>query len=267
MEAMTEFGTFDMEMLGITQDQIKEVDSSEAEVVSRVLMSRIKDITANIRPDGITFNATCVRSMVDVIHIQMYIDRGKHRLYVRPAQEFDKNSKRWCNEKDGKRTGRKITGRPFGDRIYKMMGWSKGYSYRVVGYPAIEAGTDDEYLLYFDLDEFDQTLLTERGMEAAGVDDSDLGDKAEQIRADMAEEKARREKAREEAKASGRRTRTRKKRKYFDAVEDGAFGVKKKDHVDRIELPPLEQLELLSMTEEPVQEQEVDPQHEGGGEP
>jgi hypothetical protein len=43
--------------------------------------------------------------------------------------------------------------------------------------------------------------------------------------------------------------------------------VKKKDHVDRIELPPLEQLELLSMTEEPVQEQEVDPQHEGGGEP
>ena len=56
MEAMNEFGTFDMEMLGITQDQIKEVDSSEAEVVSRVLMSRIKDITANIRPDGITFN-------------------------------------------------------------------------------------------------------------------------------------------------------------------------------------------------------------------
>ena len=58
-----------------------------------------------------------------------------------------------------------------------------------------------------------------------------------------------------------------KKTKFFDAVEDGAFGVKKKDHVDRIELPPLEQLELLSMTEEPVQEQEVDPQHEGGGEP
>ena len=73
---MTEFGTFDMEMLGITQDQIKEVDSSEAEVVSRVLMSRIKDITATIRPDGITFNATCVRSMVGVIYIQMYIDRG-----------------------------------------------------------------------------------------------------------------------------------------------------------------------------------------------
>ena len=54
---MNEFGTFDLDMLGISSAQIKEVDSSEAEVVSRVLMSRIKDIVATIRPDGITFNA------------------------------------------------------------------------------------------------------------------------------------------------------------------------------------------------------------------
>ena len=258
---MNEFGTFDMEMLGITQGQIKEVDSSEAEIVSRVLMSRIKDITATIRPDGITFNATCIRSMIGVNHVQMYIDREKHRMYVRPAVEYDKDSKRWCNEKDGKRTSRKLTGRPFGDRIYKMMGWSKGYSYRVIGYPAIEVGTDDEYLLYFDLDEFDQNLLTERGMEEAGVDDSDLGEDAAKIHADIAEEKAQKEKAREEAKASGKRKHSRKKTKYFDAVEDGAFGVKKKDHVDRIELPLLEQLELVSMTCKPEEEQDVRPQH------
>ena len=248
---MNEFGTFDMELLGITPDQIEKVDSSEAEVVSRVLMSRIKDITATIRPDGITFNATCVRSMIGVIHIQMYIDRGKHRLYVRPAQEYDKDSKRWCNEKDGKRISRKITGRPFGSRIYNLMGWSKAYSFRVTGYPAIEDGTDDEYLLYFDLNEYDQNLLTERALESAGVDDEDLGENADQIRAEMAEEKARKEKAREEAKTSGRRKHSRKKTMYFDAVEDGAFGVKKKYHLDRIELPPLDQLELLSMTEEP----------------
>lgn len=263
---MNDFGTFDTEMLGITQEQIKEVDSSEAEVVSRVLMSRIKDIVATIRPDGITFNATCIRSLIGVIHIQMFIDRDKHRLYVQPAEEFDKDSRRWCNEKDGKRFSRKITGRPFGDRIYKMMGWSKGYSYRVVGYPSIEAGTEDEYLLCFELDEFDQNLLTERGLEFAGVDDDDLGENAEQIRAEMAEEKAQKEKAREEAKASGKRKHSRKKTKYFVAVEDGAFGVKKRDHVDRIELPALEQLELLGMSDDSVQTKEIYTQHEGGGE-
>ena len=262
---MNEFGTFDTEMLGITQDQIKEVDSSEAEVVSRVLMSRIKDIVATIRPDGITFNATCIRSMIGVVHVQMFIDRSKHRLYVQPAEEFDKDSRRWCNEKDGKRTSRKITGRPFGDRIYKMMGWSKGYSYRVVGYPAIEAGTEDNYLLYFDMDEFDQNLLTEKGLEEAGVDDTDLGDRAEQIRAEMAMEKAQKEKAREEAKNSGKRKHSKKKTKYFNTVEDGAFGVKKKNHINRIDIPSWEQLELLGMSDDSVPSQQITPQHERDG--
>ena len=253
---MNEFGTFDIEMLGITSDQISEVDSSDSEVISRVLTSRIKDIVATIRPDGITFNATCIRSMFGVIHIQMYIDRKKHRLYVQPAQEYDKDSRRWCNEKNGRRTSRKITGRPFGDRIYKMMGWSKGYTYRVVGYPAREIGTEDEFLLAFDLDEYDQNLLTEKGLAAAGVDDDDLGDLAEQIHADIAEEKAQKEKAIEEAKTSGRKKRSRKKQKYFNAVENGAFGVKKRDHESRIDIPPLEQLELLNMTDENAREKE-----------
>ncbi len=263
---MNEFGTFDIEMLGITQDQIKEVDSSQAEIVSRVLMSRIKDIVATIRPDGITFNATCIRSMIGVIHVQMYIDREKHRLYVQPAEEFDKDSRRWCNEKDGKRVSRKITGRPFGDRIYKMMGWSKGYSYRVIGYPSKEAGTDNDYLICFDLDEYDQNLLTERGLESAGVDDEDLGEKAELIRAEMAEEKAQKEKAREEVKKAGKRRHSRKRTRYFDTVEDGAFGVKKINHEGRITIPPLEQLELLDVTGGEGRELHLDPQFEGGEE-
>lgn len=262
---MNEFGTFDLEMLGITAEQIKEVDSSEAEVVSRVLMSRIKDIVATIRPDGITFNSTCIRSMIGVIHIQMYIDREKHRLYVQPAEEFDKDSRRWCNEKEGKRVSRKITGRPFGDRIYKMMGWSKGYSYRVVGYPSVEAGTEDEFLLCFDLDEYDQNLLTEKAMESAGVEDSDLGESAEQIRAAMAEEKAQKERAKEEAKTSGKKKRSKKTTKYFETVEGGAFGVRKKNHVNRINIPPLEQLELMDMTGDTAQEPQENLWNEGAG--
>lgn len=263
---MNEFGTFDIEMLGIAPEQIREVDSSEAEVVSRVLMSRIKDIVATIRPDGIVFNTTCVRSMKDVFYIKMSIDRDKHMLYVEPAEEYDKDSRQWCNEKDGKRTSRKITGRPFGDRIYKMMGWSKGYTFRVTGYPAREAGSDGDYLLAFDLDEYDQKLLTEKGLEAAGVEDEDLGGNAEQIHADIAEEKAKAEKAREEAKASGKKKRSKKKTVYFSAVEDGAFGVRKKEHTDRIEVPPLEQLEILDMSTESTLGQQAAPQYDGGWE-
>ena len=192
---MDEFGKFDTQMLGITEDQIVEVDASEAEVVSRVLTPRVKDIIVTFRPDGITFNTTCVRSMKDVVFIQMYIDRKKQKMYVSPSMEYEKNSKQWCTVKNDVRSSRKITGRGFGNLAYNVMGWSKGYSYRVIGYPARQRGTEDEYMLVFDLDVFDRSLLTEKGLAAAGVEDKDLGEDAERIHADIAEAQAQKEKA------------------------------------------------------------------------
>ena len=259
---MSEFGTFDTEILGIANDQIQEVDASEAEVLSRVLTSRIKDITVTIRPDGITFNTTCIRSMVGVVYILMYVDRKKHMLYVEPAEEFDKDSRRWCNEKNGKRTSRKITGRPAGNRFYQLMGWSKGYSYRVTGYPAKQKGVENEYLLAFDLNEYDQRLLTEKGLTAAGVEDEDLGEAAKQIHKDIAEEQAQKEKAREEAKATGKKKRSRSKTTYFSVVENGAFGIPKKDYEPRIEIPSYDQMELLTVDNA---DNDNPPSEEGGG--
>ena len=247
---MSEFGTINKQLLGITDEDIKEVDASEAEVVSRVLMSRMKDIVVTFRADGITFNTTCIRSIEGVVHIQMMVDRSLHRLYVAPAEEFDKDSYRWCTVKDGKRTSRKITGRDFGDRIYKMMGWNKGYSYRVTGYPAVQVDSEGEYLLVFELDEFDNNLLTEKGLLLAGVEDEDLGDKAQQIHADIEKERIRKEKAREEARATGKRRRGRRKKGYHQEIEDGAFGTAKKDHVDRVQVKPLDELELLGSIDE-----------------
>ena len=34
---------------------------------------------------------------------------------------------------------------------------------------------------------------------------------------------------------------------HQESLQNDAFGVKQKDHVDRIVVPPLEQLEMLSM--------------------
>lgn len=248
---MNEFGTINTQMLGITEDQIREVDASEAEVVSRVLTPRIKDIVATIRPDGITFNTASVRSMNDVVFIQMYIDRGKHILYVAPCEEYDKNSKQWCSVKNGIRTSKKIAGRGFGDKIYKLMGWSKGYSFRVLGYPARQIGTEDEYLLAFELDEFSRTLLSEKGLTMAGVDDSDLGEDAKQIHAQIAEEQEKKAKAKAEAEATGKKKRMKKKVEYSGEIADGAFGAQKKDFKNRLEIPVLNELEQVTDQADP----------------
>ncbi len=253
---MNEFGTINTQMLGITEDQIREVDASEAEVVSRVLTPRIKDIVATIRPDGITFNTASVRSMNDVVFIQMYMDRGNHLLFVSPCEEYDKDSKQWCSIKNGLRTSKKISGRGFGDKIYKLMDWSKGYSFCVRGYPARQRGTENEYLLAFELDDFSRTLLTEKGLTMAGVDDTDLGEDAKQIHAQIAEEQEKKAKAKAEAKATGKKKRTKKKVEYSSEIEDGAFGRKKKEFKSRVEMPVLSELEQVGMdevkTESPV---------------
>ncbi|MBR3245352.1 MAG: hypothetical protein IKF90_22095 [Parasporobacterium sp.] len=246
---MSENSKLDLDFLGITEDQIKTVDVSEADVVSRQLMSRVKEITATIRPDGIIFNTTCIRSMIDVAYIQMLVDREKHLLYVRPSEEYNKDTFRWCNIKNQKRTSRKITGREFGKRIYNIMktqGWSKGYSYRVGGTPAKQVNADDEYMLVFELDEYDENLMTTKGLLSAGVDDEDLGEKAEQIRMEISIM----EKEQAEAKAAaadGKKRRVRKRIRHQKVLEDGAFGVKSKEHVNRIEVPVIEQLEMINL--------------------
>ena len=93
-------------------------------------------------------------------------------------------------------------------------------------------------------------LLTEKGLLLAGVEDEDLGDKAQQIHADIEKERIRKEKAREEARATGKRRRGRRKKGYHQEIEDGAFGTAKKDHVDRVQVKPLDELELLGSIDE-----------------
>lgn len=243
---MEQIGSINLDYLGITADKVIDVDASQAEVVSRQLMSRVKDIMMTIKPDGVYFNCTCIRAMLGVSFIHMLIDEDTHHFYVKPAEEYDKDSFRWCCIRHERRESRKITGREFGQRIYRLMGWSKGYYYQIGGTPAKQIGTDDEFLLVFELDAFDRYLMTEKGLKAAGVFDEDLGAEAEQIHFDIAlvaeekaEAKARAAEGKKQRKPSTRKT-------YQKNLQQGGFGVPLKDHVDRIPVPPLEQLEMIT---------------------
>ena len=104
-------------------------------------------------------------------------------------------------------------------------------------------------MLAFELDDFSRTLLTEKGLTLAGVEDSDLGEDAKQIHAQIAEEQEKKAKAKAEAEATGKKKRTKKKVEYSSEIETGAFGRKKKDFKNRIEIPVLSELEQVGMEE------------------
>jgi len=229
-----------MEYLNMSRDDIREVDANEAEVVSRQLLSRMREITMTVRPDSMSFNNTCITAFENVVYVHFLMDKKKKLLYVKPVEQYDKDAQRWCVIKNGARKSRKITGKPYADRVYRLMGWSKGYYYRVTGAPAVQIGQEDEYLMVFELSEYDELLLTEKARHSAGVEDEELGDSLERIQSEV--------RAMEEDKKNKV-----KRRRNRITVDDDAFGVPLKDHRNRVVIPPLDQismdLELLTNTD------------------
>ena len=214
--------------LGVPVDSIRIEDFQESELLSSSLRSNVKDPQVTIRPDGIQFNNACIRLFENVQYVYIGFDREKKWLIINECERDDIDSQRWCNEKEGKLESRKITGRDYSDRIYKMMGWNKGYYYKVIGELSLQENdeTGEPYLL-FELSNNHQHALTEKGRAAAKVTDEEVGEEElAKIRAE--EEKEAKEKA--EAEARGEKP-VRRNKYIINGIDPDSFGTKRKDHM------------------------------------
>lgn len=228
-------------LLGTAEDALMKISLEGAEVVRRQFLSHLKDNVVSIRPDGIQFNNACITRMEEVQYIHILIKRSEHWLIVKPSEADDKDSQRWCTEIDGVRKGRKISGREFATRMYNMMDWSKGYAYKVCGTPALRVDKEDELLMVFELDEAEAYPLTAKSRKYAGVEDREIGTvelkKLEEIEKTNEEERRKRKIMKDSGVTPPR---VRKRRKFPEAWGD-SFGTLFENHVDRIELPRIEQ--------------------------
>ncbi|MCD7811223.1 MAG: hypothetical protein LUG91_05145 [Ruminococcus sp.] len=232
------------QILGMTEDELPRVSLKGSEVVRRQYLSHIREAILTVRPDGVMFNNSCIAMMEDVVYIQFLVNRQEHRIIIRASVENDRDSQRWCNEKDGKRKSRKITGREFSIRVYRMMGWSRGYYYKICGTPALQVDKEDELLLVFDLDECERYTMTAKGRKAAGVTDEELGEELQKIQ----EEESRKE---AETVTSDESTPKKSKRKgrFPDSWDSDSFGVPVEEHENRVEVDRLQQITLNDFLE------------------
>ena len=179
----------------------------DGEVVRGEFMSRVNDEYVTLTPDGIRFSTNCIRSWEDTDHIHLIIDEKQQLLIIRKSEKDDPNSQRWSNKKDDKRYGRKITGREFGKRLYKMMKWSFGYSHRINGYLGANEADPSEKLWYFQLDQSEAFPLMRNTRRKMGINDEDIEDKdiviLEKIEEKKTEELRERAKIKEEGKEPG----------------------------------------------------------------
>ena len=219
--------------LGMLESEIQSKDFRDSEILSSLLRLNVKDPQVTIRPDGIQFNNACIRLFEDVTHIYISYDRGKKWLVINECGRDEIDGQRWCNDKDGKLQSRKITGKDHSERVYRMMGWNKGYYYKVLGSltTQIDDDTKEPYLM-FELEKYHQIALTEKGRAAAGVSDEDVGE------AELAKIRAEAERiAKERADAEARGEKPRSRRKHIiGGIEEDSFGTKRKDHASHIDV-------------------------------
>ncbi len=232
------------QILGMTEDELPRVSLKGSEVVRRQYLSHIREAILTVRPDGVMFNNSCIAMMEDVVYIQFLVNRQEHRIIIRASVENDRDSQRWCNQKDGKRKSRKITGREFSIRVYRMMGWSRGYYYKICGTPALQEDKEDELLLVFDLDECERYTMTAKGRKAAGVTDEELGEELQKIQEEESRKAA-------EATASDENApkKSKRKGKFPDSWNSDSFGVPVEEHKNKAEVDRLHQITLNDFLE------------------
>lgn len=223
------------ELLGVPLDQLRVIDLSGAEIVRRQYLSHLRDPQVTIRPDGIQFNNTAIQMLEDAVYVYIIMDRKLKWLVVEKVDPDVRDCQRWCSVKDGVKKSRKITGADYADRAYRMMGWNKGYYYKVCGTPALSALKKGVVHIIFELENYDRYCLTEKARKTAGVLDSEIGEEElENIKTETEAVK----KAKEEAAANGTRSH-RKKYKHPDNWDSESFGEPYTLHKDRLELPKL----------------------------
>jgi hypothetical protein len=187
------------------------------QTVRRELFAHLREPQMTIRKDSITFNTACIEGLEDTVYIQILVNQDQKRLVIKKCEKDDRDSLRWCIQKNDKRKSRKITGRQFCNMIYKMMSWDNLCRYKILGHRIDYQG---ETLYAFELD--DAEIFRERPKRTKA--------ELEKLREEMTPEELEAMKQRE-AKAS---------RTPFYPGDLDTYGVPVEKHEDRISLQSLD---------------------------
>lgn len=141
----------------IEQDSTFTYDGYQ--VVRSEFFAHINEPSISFCQSRIYVNKACLKRLPDVDYVQILVNPESRKLVVRPADEDSKDAFLWCNEKNGVRNPRQITGRVFSAMIVRLMDWNPDYRYKLLG-KIIRSG--DERLIVFDLTAAETYIRTVR---------------------------------------------------------------------------------------------------------
>jgi len=106
-------------------------------------------------PKSMVFNMACVNLFPDCQHVTISIDEENLRLIVEPTTEYDKNSLKFANVKNGRNIPRTCTINCFCLMLFDFMKWDTSEKYCI---SADYQEFDGNKVMVFNLDEAMQVL-------------------------------------------------------------------------------------------------------------
>ncbi len=102
--------------------------------IRKELYADLKDPAMTIRDGSINFNNACINALENVIQIETFFNDGLKRFALFKSRPGAAGSLRWCINKNGKRSSRRISCPDLTKMIYSVMKWDKKLRYKVLGY-------------------------------------------------------------------------------------------------------------------------------------
>jgi hypothetical protein len=126
----------------------EHISLKDYQTVRREFFSHVYEPTLTIRGNSITFNNACIRRLEGTVYVQVLVNPIQKMLVIRPCNQDDRDSIRWCVQKEEKRKSREITCDLFAGKLYDLMGWQSVYRYKALG---TRCNYQGEQIYVFDL--------------------------------------------------------------------------------------------------------------------
>lgn len=135
--------------------RIPEIEVTETEsfnydgfqVVRGEFFSHIYEPSFTLNKSKVSVNKACIRKLPEIEYVQILVNASEKKLAVRPCQEEEKDSVKWCSSGE-KKNPKQITCRIFYAKVIELMGWNPDNRYKLLGKLM---KSNDEYLFIFDL--------------------------------------------------------------------------------------------------------------------
>ena len=129
------------------QEEIEEqnLDYENFQVVPAEYFAHLFEPSITFNLNKIYLNTSCIKKLPSIEYVQILVNSEERKLAVRPCNEEEKDSFRWCSIK---RKPKHISCRVFFGKIMDLMQWDCSYRYKLLGKLIKSNG---EYLFVFDL--------------------------------------------------------------------------------------------------------------------